>query len=170
MAKNPCARRVPPEHAYEVWQSFNRQWTYFVLKKYQSPEKEAQNLYARWFCMVTSPITPKGEYGDVYIATVKQGTRLIDNPLHRTLCVKGTSIETLNDIGLSTYSVTDLALTDSSLSQYLKLSIPPKDFAKVKLLLEEHAMAIVCIDAQDFLDLCLTDVQTTGEGKEQAHG
>ena len=165
MAKNPCARRVPPEHAYEVWQSFNGQWTYFVLKKYQSPEKEATNPYARWYCMVTSPITPKGEYGDVYIATVKQGTRQIDNPLHRTLCVKGTSVKTLEEIGLSTYSITDLALTDERLWQYLKLSIPPKDIAKVKRLLEEHDIAIVCIDAKDFIDLCLADVQTSGEEK-----
>jgi len=115
--------------------------------------------------MVTSPIMPKGEYGDVYIATVKQGTRQIDNPLHRTLCVKGTSIKTLEEIGLSTYSITDLVLTDVRLWQYLKLSIPPKDFAKVKLMLEEHDIAIVCIDAKDFLDLCLADVQTTGEEK-----
>ena len=165
MAKNPCTRRVPPEQAYEVWQSFNGQWTYFVLKKYQSPEKEAQNPYARWFCMVTSPITPKGEYGDVYVTTVKQGTRQIDNPLHRTLCVKGTSVKTLEEIGLSTYSITDLVLTDERLWQYLKLSIPPKDFAKVKLMLEEHDIAIVCIDAKDFINLCLADVQTIGGEK-----
>ena len=44
-AKNPCARTVKPEEAYEVWQSFDGRWTYFVLKKYQSPEKEEQNLF-----------------------------------------------------------------------------------------------------------------------------
>jgi hypothetical protein len=150
---------MTPQTAYEVWSNGN--WTYYVLKKYQSPEKEGKNPYARWYCMVTSPITPKGEYGDVYVATVKQGTRQIDNPLHRSLCVKGTSIKTLEEIGWSTYSVTDLALRDSRLLQYLKLSIPPKDFDKVKRLLEEHAIAIVCIDAPDFIDHCLTDVQTS---------
>ena len=165
MANNPSAKRVTPETAYEVWQSSDRSWTYFVLKKYQSPEKEAQNPFARWFCMIQSPVAPRGEYGDVYVATVKQGTRQIDNPLHRTLCVKGTSIKTLEEIGLSTYSITDLVLTDVRLWQYLKLSIPPKDFAKVKLMLEEHDIAIVCIDAKDFLNLCLADVQTTGEEK-----
>src|SRR6266496_4690634 len=107
---NPCSKWVEPEEAYEVWQSFDGTWTYFVLKKYQSPEKEATNPYARWFCLVKSPITPNGEYGDVYVATVKQGTRQIDNPLHRSLCVKGTSIQVLDDIGLSTYSVTELVL------------------------------------------------------------
>src|SRR5438105_1398223 len=82
--KNPCAKTVKPEQAYEVWQSFDGSWTYFVLKKYQSPEKEAHNSYARWYCLVQSPITPNGEYGDVYVATVKRGTRLIDNPLTHT--------------------------------------------------------------------------------------
>src|SRR5947209_2953280 len=112
--------------------------------------------------MVQSPITPKGEYGDVYIATVKQGTQQIDNPLHRSLCVKGVSINALGDIGLSTYSVTDLSVTDERLWQYLKISIPPKDFDKVKRTLEEHEIAIVCMDAPDFLDRCLDDVQTSG--------
>ena len=165
MSKNPCAKRVTPENAYEVWQSYSENWTYFVLKKYQTPEQEAKNPYARWYCMVQSPITPKGEYGDVYVSTVKLGTRQIDNPLHRTLCVKGTSNKTLEAIGLSTYPVTELVLTDVRLWQYLKLSIPPKDFDKVKLILEEHEIAIVCIDDQDFIDRCLTDVQTTGGEK-----
>src|SRR5947207_13698546 len=80
-AQNPCAKTVKPEEAYEVWQSFDGSWTWYVLKKYQSPEKEATNLYARWYCMVQSPITPNGEYGDVYVATVKDGTHRIENPL-----------------------------------------------------------------------------------------
>ena len=80
-AKNPCAKRVTPETAYEVWQSSNGAWTYFVLKKYQSPEKEVTNPYARWYCMVKSPATPQGEYGDVYVSTVKAGTHRIENPL-----------------------------------------------------------------------------------------
>src|SRR5437763_13428667 len=79
-ATNPCAKTVTPETAYEVWQSYDGTWTYFVLKKYQSPEKEAQNPYARWYCLVKSPITPNGEYGDVYVATVKRGTQQIANP------------------------------------------------------------------------------------------
>lgn len=80
---NPCAKKVTPENAYEVWQSFDGAWTYFVLKKYQSPEKEAQNPYARWYCMVTSPATTeRGDWGDVYVSTVKQGTHKLDyNPL-----------------------------------------------------------------------------------------
>lgn len=167
VAKNPCSKRVTPEQAYEVWQSNDGQFTYFVLKKYQSPEKEAQNPYARWYVMTKSPYTPKGEYGDAYVSTVKRGTRPIDNPLHRTICVKGASIEDLHTIGLSIYPLTDLVLRDVRLWQYLKLSVPPKDFQKVKRTLEEHEIPIVCIDAQDFVDRCLTDVQTTG-GQHEA--
>lgn len=48
---NACGKRVTPENAYEVWQSFDGQFTYFVLRKYQSPEKEKANLYARWYVM-----------------------------------------------------------------------------------------------------------------------
>jgi len=161
VAKNPCAKRMTPETAYEVWQSYNGAWTYFVLKKYQTPEMEAKNPYARWYCMVQSPITPKGEYGDVYVSTVKQGTARTDNPLHRTICVKGTSIKTLSEIGLSKYPFTELVLRDVRLWQYLKLSIQPKDFEKVRRILEEHEIIIVCVDAADFLDRCLDDVRSS---------
>ncbi len=64
-SKNPCAKTMKPEQAYEVWQSYDGSWTYYVLKKYQSSEKEAQNPYARWYCRVTSPLTTeRGDYGD----------------------------------------------------------------------------------------------------------
>jgi hypothetical protein len=159
MAKNLCAKRVVPEEAYEVWQSLNGSWTYYVLKKYQSPEKEAQNLYARWFCLVKTPIVPHGEYSDVYVSTVKRGTHRVDNPLHRMLCVKGTSVKTIDEIGLSKYPVTVLVLKDTRLKQYLKLSIPPNDFEKVKLILSEHEITIVCVDTPDFVEYCLMDVQ-----------
>lgn len=78
--KNPCSKKVTPETAYEVWQSDDG-WTYFVLKKYQSPEKEAKNMYARWYCLVKTPQLPNGEYGDCYVSTVKNGTHRIENPL-----------------------------------------------------------------------------------------
>jgi hypothetical protein len=132
--------------------------------RYKSPEAEAKDPYASWYCMVKSPATTeRGDYGDVYVSTVKRGTHQIDNPLHRTFCIKGTPIEALDAIGLSQYPVTDLVLRDVRLWQYLKISVPPKDYAKVKRLLEEHEIAIVCIDVPDFLDHCLTDVQTTGK-------
>jgi hypothetical protein len=158
-SKNLCAKRVTPEEAYEVWQSFDGLYTYFILKKYQSPEKEAQNPFARWLVFVKSPAYPNGWPEDAYVTSVKQGTRQVDNPLHRSLCVKGTSTHTLDEIGLSKYPVTDLVLRDVRLWQYLKLSIPPKDFDKVRRTLEEHEIVIVCIDQADFLACCLEDVQ-----------
>ncbi len=82
--KNLCAKTVTPEKAYEVWRSSDGTGTYFVLKKYQTPEKEAKNSFARWYCLVKSPVVPNGEYGDVYVSTVKDGTHLIPNPLVQT--------------------------------------------------------------------------------------
>ena len=68
-SQNPCSKRVTPETAYEVWQSSDGTWTYFVLKKYQTPDKEAKNSYARWYCLVKSPIVPQGEYGGGDVGT-----------------------------------------------------------------------------------------------------
>lgn len=69
MIKNLCAKTVSRENAYEVWKAGD--WTWYVLKKYQSPEKEAENEYARWFCDVVTPIVPDGEMGDVYVNEIK---------------------------------------------------------------------------------------------------
>jgi hypothetical protein len=66
--KNECAKMRPVSNPYEVWATADRTWTWKVLKKYQTPEKEALNPYARWFCSVTSPICT--EMGDVYVATI----------------------------------------------------------------------------------------------------
>jgi hypothetical protein len=86
-AVNPCAKTVTPQNAYEVWQVadhpiYGGQWTWYVLKKYQSPEKEATNRYARWLCFVTSPYVPHGEYGDTYVRDILDtGAKQIANPL-----------------------------------------------------------------------------------------
>jgi hypothetical protein len=67
--KNPCAKTVKRENAYEVWQA--GLWTWYVLKKYKSPEAEARDQYARWFCDVVTPACPDGELGDVYVSDIK---------------------------------------------------------------------------------------------------
>lgn len=69
MEKNLCAKTVDRDHAYEVWQAGD--WTWYVLKKWQAPSKEAANPYARWFCDVVTPICPNGEMGDVYVRDIK---------------------------------------------------------------------------------------------------
>ena len=75
--KNLCGKTVSRENAYEVWQSHDGSWTWYVLKKYQSPEKEKGNQYARWFCDVTSPFVPNGEMGDVYVNDVTKNAQLV---------------------------------------------------------------------------------------------
>jgi hypothetical protein len=68
MNKNLCGKTRPKDKPYERWEGHGWQWN--VLKKYQSPEKEAANPHARWFCLVKSPIVPEGELGDVYVRDI----------------------------------------------------------------------------------------------------
>jgi hypothetical protein len=70
MSKNLAAKTVKRNNAYEVWQSADGSWTWYVLKKYQSPEREASNPYARWFTEVVTPFTPDGELGDTYVRDI----------------------------------------------------------------------------------------------------
>ena len=84
MTKNLCGKTVKRENAYEVWEStvpmFDcpaGSWTWYVLKKYQSPEAEAKNPYARWFTDVVTPICPDGEMGDTYVNDIKPYARRI---------------------------------------------------------------------------------------------
>ncbi len=76
---NPCAKQVDALHAYEVWQSFDGSWTYYVLRKYSAKE----STFSRWYCAVSSPATMgKLEYGDVYSGEVKTDTVQLElNPL-----------------------------------------------------------------------------------------
>ena len=69
--KNLCGKTVTKENAYEVWS--NCSWTWYVLKKWQSEDKEKTNPYARWFCLVVTPMTGEsGDMGDVYVREIKQ--------------------------------------------------------------------------------------------------
>lgn len=76
-AKNPCGKTVRRDQAYEVWQTPDQSWTWYVLKKYQSPQAEAQNRYARWFCEVVTPLCPDGELGDTYVRDIQSVARCI---------------------------------------------------------------------------------------------
>ena len=76
--KNLCGKTRKVEVPYEIWTNFDKTWEYRVLKKYQSPEKEEQNPYARWFCAVKSPFTYDGwEYGDTYVSDIKRSATKI---------------------------------------------------------------------------------------------
>lgn len=72
--KNLQAKTVKRENAYEVWQTPDKQWTWYVLKKWQIDDNKP---YARWFCDVVSPIVPEGEMGDVYVAEIKSYAKRI---------------------------------------------------------------------------------------------
>ena len=53
MSKNKCGKTRDIKKPYEIWLGANGfEWR--VLKKYQNPENEAKNEYARWFCAVKS--------------------------------------------------------------------------------------------------------------------
>ncbi len=78
--KNSCAKRRDPDNPYEIWigkvGTHFEGWEYCVLKKYQTPTREAENPHARWYCAVSSPITRAQmadgfEFGDVYASHVK---------------------------------------------------------------------------------------------------
>ena len=76
MARNLCGKTVSADKAYEVWRTPDRQWTWYVLKKWQADDHKP---YARWFCKVTSPFTPEGELGDTYAADVMgRAVKIID--------------------------------------------------------------------------------------------
>ena len=66
--KNLQAKTVTRDNAYEVWQTEDGSWTWYVLKKYQVNDNKQ---YARWLCDVVTPIVPNGETGDVYVADIK---------------------------------------------------------------------------------------------------
>ena len=72
MVKNKCNKLRPRDKPYEIWKSPDGSWEWHVLRKYQNPENEAKNPYARWHCLVKSPFTPEGELGDVYVKTIKE--------------------------------------------------------------------------------------------------
>lgn len=69
-ATNPCAKARKKQAPYEVWYHARSGFEWRVLKKYQTPTGEAANPHARWFCFVTSPGCPDGEYGDVYVRDI----------------------------------------------------------------------------------------------------
>lgn len=71
--KNMQAKRREVDNPYEIWQSLDGTWEWRVLKKYQRPDLEATNEYARWLVAVKSPMTyGSWEHGDEYVANIKR--------------------------------------------------------------------------------------------------
>jgi hypothetical protein len=71
---NTQAKTVSREEAYEVWESFDGSWTWYVRKKWQIKDDKP---YARWYCDVVTPMCPRGETGDVYVSDIKSNARRI---------------------------------------------------------------------------------------------
>lgn len=56
---------------YMTYEGNGFEWR--VLKRYQNPENEKKNQYARWHCAVRSPMTyGEWELGDVYISDIRK--------------------------------------------------------------------------------------------------
>ena len=81
--KNLCGKTRDIQNPYQIWLAGDWEWR--VLKKYQTPSKEAQNQHARWFCAVKSPMT-MGSYdlGDVYVSEIKRVATLSLDDLKET--------------------------------------------------------------------------------------
>jgi len=71
MKKNQFLKERKANNPYEIWGNspILPNWTWYVLKKWQ---KNDNKEYARWFCLVKTPIVPEGEYGDVYVKDIKE--------------------------------------------------------------------------------------------------
>jgi len=77
--KNLCNKTVTIKDPYEIWVNEEAGWEWLVLRKYQTPELEAKNPYARWFCAVKSPYTHGGyNLGDVYVKDIKAHAERVD--------------------------------------------------------------------------------------------
>jgi hypothetical protein len=70
---NPCGKTRPKSDPYESWEVPGI-GIYHVLKKYKSPESEAKDPFARWFCYCENEY---GELGDMYAADIKRMGRRI---------------------------------------------------------------------------------------------
>ena len=87
--KNLCGKTRKVDNPYEVWTN-TVDWlgcepgsvTWKVLKKYQAPDNEKNNPYARQFCAVSSPMTG-GTYdlGDTYIKDIVNYAKLVSGPM-----------------------------------------------------------------------------------------
>jgi len=67
--KNLQAKTRDIENPYAIFYAGNWEWR--VLKRYQSPDGEKKNEYARWLCAVQSPHTYGGwDMGDTYISDI----------------------------------------------------------------------------------------------------
>ncbi len=99
-------------------------------------------------------------------------SNLIDKhpaPNPHFLIVQGETLPDLEEIGISALTIVErVSVADKRLWDYKKIVVPDQEnFNKVKLLLQEHQVTILCIDCPDYLEICLADATAT-EGDEQS--
>ena len=83
--KNECGKTRKLDNPYEVWECrmdmgfgdvINIE--YRILKKYQTPIKESENPFARWFTAAKSEATfGSWEYGDTYVRDIVSSGRRV---------------------------------------------------------------------------------------------
>jgi hypothetical protein len=77
MSKNLHGKSRTVENPYHIIVADGWEWR--ILKRYQSPDAERANPYARWFVAVKSPLTyGSWEYGDTYIREIPTATAGMD--------------------------------------------------------------------------------------------
>lgn len=72
--KNAHGKMRPIEKPYQTFHGYGplAGWEWRVLKRYQSPEAERENPYARWMVAVRSPMTfGSWDMGDTYISSIQ---------------------------------------------------------------------------------------------------
>lgn len=85
--KNKMNKTRDINEPYEIWVNEQAGWEWRVLKKYQRPDLEAKNQYARWFTAVKSPfLYGSYEMGDTYVSDiVKYGVQLSEDSMKEHL-------------------------------------------------------------------------------------
>lgn len=77
MSKNLHGKTRDLENPYHIIVAGGWEWR--ILKRYQSPDGERANPYARWLCAVRSPMTQGGwDMGDTYIRDIPTATAGMD--------------------------------------------------------------------------------------------
>ncbi len=79
--RTPFGKSREIDDPYAVYRHENSDSEWRVLKTYQHPDREADNVYARWFVAAKSPYTHGSwEMGEVYVndivmhGTFQEGT------------------------------------------------------------------------------------------------
>ena len=158
---NPCGKLTTPEQAYEVWGSPDQQVVYYVLRKYELPEMEERNPFAKWYVAAKSPVLDgKLEYGDMFIERVKSNMQMIDNPLCNYVCILLDDTTTFTLADLQKYRFTQMRGKHPMLVNYFRVAVPKRKLEDFKRIAQEHTFPIVCVDAQYETQFCLNHFET----------